>query len=91
MKLSKPIVMTVSKMNSLLKKLGNNSLIKEEAVSTTFLQLLVTNAGYGNYFFQQIIEYEILGEGSQICHYCLRRKGLKSQLLAGEGSQISLF
>ena len=37
------------------------------------------------------IEYEILGEGSQICHYCLRRKGLKSQLLAGEGSQISLF
>ena len=37
------------------------------------------------------IEYEIFGEGSQICHYCLRRKGHKSQLLAGEGSQISLF
>ena len=37
------------------------------------------------------IEYEIIGEGSQICRYCLRRKGHKSQLLAGEGSQISLF
>ena len=37
------------------------------------------------------IEYGIFGEGSQICRYCLRRKGLKSQLLAGEGSQISLF
>ena len=37
------------------------------------------------------IEYGIFGEGSQICHYCLRRKGHKSQLLAGEGSQISLF
>ena len=40
---------------------------------------------------QREIEYEIIGEGSQICRYCLRRKGLKSQLLAGEGSQISLF
>ena len=37
------------------------------------------------------IKYEIIGEGSQICRYCLRRKGHKSQLLAGEGSQISLF
>ena len=40
---------------------------------------------------RQAIEYEIIGEGSQICRYCLRRKGHKSQLLAGEGSQISLF
>ena len=39
----------------------------------------------------KIIEYEIIGEGSQICRYCLRRKGHKSQLLAGEGSQILLF
>ena len=46
MKLSKPLVMTVSKMNALLKKLGNNSLIKFEAVSTTFLELLLNNAGY---------------------------------------------
>ena len=38
-----------------------------------------------------LIEYEIIGEGSQICRYCLRRKGHKSQLLAGEGSQILLF
>ena len=45
----------------------------------------------GYNYFLWLIEYEILGEGSQICHYCLRRKGLKSQLLAGEGSQISLF
>ena len=37
------------------------------------------------------IDYEIIGEGSQICRYCLRRKGHKSQLLAGEGSQISLL
>ena len=37
------------------------------------------------------IEYGIFGEGSQICRYCLRRKGHKSQLLAGEGSQISIF
>ena len=33
-----------------------------------------------------IIEYGIIGEGSQICRDCLRRKGHKSQLLAGEGS-----
>ena len=53
-----------------------------------------------------LIEYEILGEGSQICHYCLRRGGrvsnhnfwrekgpkfqfFDSELLAGEGSQIT--
>ena len=41
--------------------------------------------------FEPLIEYGIFGEGSQICYYCLRRKGHKSQLLAGEGSQISLF
>ncbi|KAL5268239.1 hypothetical protein ACHWQZ_G002189 [Mnemiopsis leidyi] len=62
MKLSKPIVMTVFKMNSLLKKLGNNSLIKEEAVSTTFLNLLLTNAGLND--VQQnkdkILKYEKL-------------------------------
>ena len=39
----------------------------------------------------KVIEYKIIGEGSQICRYCLRRKGHKSQLLAGEGSQILLF
>ena len=33
-------------------------------------------------------EYGIFGEGSQIRHYCLQRKGPKSQLLAEEGSQI---
>ena len=33
----------------------------------------------------------IFGEGSQIRRFCLRRKAHKSQLLAGEGSQIPLF
>ena len=42
-------------------------------------------------FLHLLVEYGIFGEGSQICRYCLRRKGHKSQLLAGEGSQISLF
>ena len=46
MRLSKPLVMTVAKMNGLLKKLGNNSLIKVEAVTTTFLDLLLTSAGF---------------------------------------------
>lgn len=43
--------MTVSKMNALLKKLGNNSLIKVDAVSTTFLELLLLNAGSVNFSY----------------------------------------
>lgn len=40
MKLKRPLIITVNKMNGLLKKLGNNRLIKPDAVTTTFFELL---------------------------------------------------